>query len=177
MSDEASGLNQDRKNLLKRAFSMAQGTLTSRILGLFRDIAMGSLFDRAVTDAWVAAFRLPNFFRRLLGEGLVAGAFIPLFIQAQKEDPSGVRAQRLMNSVATSLAALLGSLCLIAIIFMDPLLRLLLGAGAFSAEKWFWTVRSGQIMFLFVLFVTWASFWGALLQARGRFGWVGLCVF
>ncbi|MEN0058756.1 MAG: lipid II flippase MurJ, partial [Bdellovibrio sp.] len=72
MSHQASGLKEDRKNVLKNAFKMASGTLTSRILGLFRDMALGALFDRAVTDAWTAAFRIPNLFRRLFGEGSLA---------------------------------------------------------------------------------------------------------
>ena len=75
--------------MLSGAFLLSLGTMTSRILGLIRDMAMAALFDRAVTDAWTVAFRLPNLFRRLFGEGSLSLGFIPVFVDLREQDPSG----------------------------------------------------------------------------------------
>lgn len=57
-------------------------TLASRILGLVRDIGMASLFGNGpVMDAFSVAFRVPNLFRRLFGEGALTAAFLPLFVR------------------------------------------------------------------------------------------------
>lgn len=171
MSHEASGLKEDRKKVLKSAFLMASGTLTSRILGLFRDIALGALFDRAVTDAWTAAFRVPNLFRRLFGEGSLAVSFIPVFVQTQSEDPSGHRARNLANAFYSLLLVLLGVLTLLGIVFIEPLFQLLLSSQySVDTAKWELTLRMGRIMFGFVFFVCTYAFYMGILNALGSFG-------
>lgn len=171
MSHEASGLKEDRKKVLKSAFLMASGTLTSRILGLFRDIALGALFDRAVTDAWTAAFRIPNLFRRLFGEGSLAVSFIPVFMQTQSEDPTGQRARNLANAFYSLLLVILGVLTLLGIIYVEPVFRLILSSEyALDAAKWELTLRMGRIMFGFVFFVCTYAFYMGILNALGSFG-------
>jgi putative peptidoglycan lipid II flippase len=59
---------------------MSLATLLSRILGMARDMLMAAFFPRMVSDAFVVAFRLPNLFRRVLGEGSLAASFVPLYI-------------------------------------------------------------------------------------------------
>lgn len=170
MSQEASGLTEDRKKVLRRAFSMAAGTLTSRILGLLRDVALAALFDRLITDAWAAAFRLPNLFRRLLGEGSLAVSFIPVFMKAQGEDPSGVRARNLANSLYTLLLVFLGTLTILGLIYTEELLKLTLAAEYIHlTEKWELTVRMGRIMFGFVFFVCSYAYMTAILNALGSY--------
>lgn len=153
MSQEASGLKEDQKKVLKRAFFMAAGTLTSRILGLLRDVAMGALFDRMVTDAWTAAFRIPNLFRRLLGEGALSVSFIPVFMEAQGSDPGGVRGKNLVNGLYTLFLIAMGVVAVLGAVFMEEIFRYLLSDRYGTAEKWFLTVRMGRIMFGFVFFV------------------------
>jgi len=170
VSAEASVLKEDRKKVLKRAFFMAGGTLTSRVLGLFRDIALAALFDRAVTDAWTAAFRIPNLFRRLFGEGSLAVSFIPVFIEARAEDLSGQRAQNLVNAVYTLLLIFLGVITALGIVYAEPLLKMLLADNyALAPEKWALTLRMSQIMFSFVFFVCTYAYFMGILNALGSF--------
>ncbi|MCJ8278173.1 MAG: hypothetical protein HRT44_12455, partial [Bdellovibrionales bacterium] len=68
----------------KAALLFGSGTLSSRILGLIRDALLYSILPLDMKDAWIAAFRLPNFFRRLLGEGGLSVSFIPIFVESQK---------------------------------------------------------------------------------------------
>src|SRR3990167_1366706 len=54
-------------------------TALSRILGFARDLIMARLFGTLVeAQAFVVAFRLPNLFRDLLGEGAMASAVVPV---------------------------------------------------------------------------------------------------
>ena len=85
--------------ILKNALKMAFGTIFSRILGLFREVLLAALFDKSVTDAWNAAFRLPNLFRRVLGEGAISASFVPVFIETQANDRN--KAQNLVSAVYT----------------------------------------------------------------------------
>ena len=57
------------------------GTLASRILGMVRDVATAALLGLSgdgVMDAFVVAFRIPNLFRRLFGEGALAASYLPV---------------------------------------------------------------------------------------------------
>lgn len=150
---------------------MASGTLTSRILGLLRDVALGALFDRTVTDAWTAAFRIPNFFRRLLGEGSLSVSFIPVFMEAHGEDPSGVRIKNLINGFYTLLLIVLAMLTLLGTVFTEQFFQFLLSDvyGA-TAERWELTVRMARIMFGFVFFVSTYAYYMGILNSLGSFG-------
>ena len=66
---------------LYRAFATVGGlTMVSRVLGFLRDILIAAtLGTGAVADAFFVAFRFPNLFRRLFGEGAFNSAFVPLF--------------------------------------------------------------------------------------------------
>src|SRR5687767_3451224 len=67
-------------------------TLLSRMVGLLREmIAFRYFGDTGVWAAWKVAFTVPNLFRKLLGEGALSAAFIPLYAQAvarEKDLPS-----------------------------------------------------------------------------------------
>ncbi len=170
MSQEASGLKEDRKKVFKRAFLMASGTLSSRILGLLRDMAMAALFDRAVTDAWTAAFRLPNLFRRLLGEGSLSVGVIPVFLEAKGADSEGIRARNLINGMYTFLLLTLGVLTILGIVYAEEVFRLLLSEQfSLMTAKWEMTVRLGRIMFGFVFFVCMYAYFMGVLNALGSF--------
>ena len=66
---------------LYRSFVTVGGlTLVSRVLGFVRDILFAWAFGSGwVADAFNVAFRFPNLFRRLFGEGAFNSAFLPLF--------------------------------------------------------------------------------------------------
>ena len=71
--------------MLKSSGAMSVATMTSRVLGLVREIAYAALMGTTwVADAFNLAFAVPNLFRRLLGEGALTAAFIPIFKQKEK---------------------------------------------------------------------------------------------
>lgn len=166
---EASG--DEKSRVVFQALRMALGTTTSRVLGLVRDIAFSALFDRALTDAWIAAFKLPNLFRRLLGEGSLSASFVPIFVEARMKDPSGEKAKALVNSFFTLLMSVLATITVLGIVFMPEVLRVLLDpVYVAQSEKFALTVRMGQIMFGFVFLVCSYAYFMGILNALGRYG-------
>src|ERR1051326_5091447 len=71
--------------MLKSSGALPSATLTSRILGMVREIVYARFMgDGAVAGAFQVAFQIPNLFRRLLGEGALNAAFIPVFKEKEK---------------------------------------------------------------------------------------------
>src|SRR5262249_61422699 len=73
--------------MLKSSGAMAAATLTSRVLGMVREIVYASFMGNTwVASAFMLAFQVPNLFRRLLGEGALTAAFIPIFKQKEVQE-------------------------------------------------------------------------------------------
>ncbi|HRD05548.1 MAG TPA: lipid II flippase MurJ, partial [Verrucomicrobiota bacterium] len=73
--------------MLKSSGAMAAATLTSRVLGMVREMVYaGFMGNTWVASAFTLAFQVPNLFRRLLGEGALTAAFIPLFKQKELQE-------------------------------------------------------------------------------------------
>src|SRR5947209_16846931 len=66
--------------MLKSSGAMAAATMTSRVLGMVREMVYAAFMGNTwVAGAFTLAFQVPNLFRRLLGEGALTAAFIPIF--------------------------------------------------------------------------------------------------
>jgi len=90
------------------------GTLASRVLGLLRDVSMAALLGMVgggVMDAFVIAYRIPNLFRRLFGEGALTASYLPVLSAELERDPRA--AWRLASVIITWLAVLLAVLVLL----------------------------------------------------------------
>src|SRR5882724_738222 len=71
--------------MLKSSSAMGAATLMSRVLGMVREIVYAHFMgDGAIAGAFKLAFKIPNLFRRLLGEGALTAAFIPIFKDKEK---------------------------------------------------------------------------------------------
>src|SRR4029077_637923 len=101
--------------MLKSSGAMAAATLTSRVLGMVREMVYASFMGNTwVASAFMLAFQVPNLFRRLLGEGALTAAFIPIF--KQKEIKAGeAEMWRAANAVTSGLAAAAGILTVVVI--------------------------------------------------------------
>src|ERR1043165_3363807 len=72
---------------LKTSRATAVATMASRVLGLVCEMAYAQFMGKGwVADAFMLAFQIPNLFRRLLGEGALTAAFIPIFKQKEKHE-------------------------------------------------------------------------------------------
>ena len=91
-------------SLFKSASVVSLLTLVSRITGLVRELLIASTFGAsALTDAFNVAFRIPNLFRRLFGEGAFSQAFVPV-LAASKAQHGELATQTLIDHAATVLA-------------------------------------------------------------------------
>src|SRR5215471_2629973 len=73
--------------MLKSSGAMAGATLTSRVLGMVREMVYANFYGNSwEASAFVLAFQVPNLFRRLLGEGALTAAFIPIFKQKEVQE-------------------------------------------------------------------------------------------
>lgn len=142
-------------------------TLASRILGLLRDIVLANTFLRSSTDAFFIAFMIPNLFRRLIGEGALTIAFVPVFtgeLQRSRED-----ARRLLQTTLT-IAALVGLLVTVGgIALAEPLVRLF--APGFAAEpgKLELCAELLRMCFPYIFFLTLVAVAMGALNALGHF--------
>ncbi|MFT7526666.1 MAG: putative peptidoglycan lipid II flippase [Arenicella sp.] len=75
------------KKLLKSTAIVSLMTLVSRVSGLVRDVVMANLLGPgALADAFFVAFRIPNFLRRIFGEGAFSQAFVPVFTELTEQN-------------------------------------------------------------------------------------------
>ncbi|NGO40054.1 murein biosynthesis integral membrane protein MurJ [Limisphaera ngatamarikiensis] len=150
--------------LLKSSGAMAVATLTSRILGMVREM----VYARFMGDGWVAgafqvAFTMPNLFRRLLGEGALTAAFIPIF--KQKERSGDTRAMwQAANAVISGL--IVAAAVIIALVLLGVSLALEIGAWEARVHLMLSLLR---IMFPYMLPVCLTAVLMGMLNARGYF--------
>ena len=155
---------------LYRAFATVGGlTMVSRILGFARDILIAAtLGSGAVADAFFVAFRFPNLFRRLFGEGAFNSAFVPLF--AKRLEGEGPEAAR--SFAEEALAGLLFVLLLLtafAEIAMPWLMYALAPGFSGTPEKFDLAVLLTQIAFPYLLCMSLVALLSGALNALGRF--------
>jgi len=97
-----------KKSLVKAAGVISFSTVCSRISGLIRDMVCANLFGlNRVWDAFVYAFMIPNLLRRLVGEGALSSAFIPVYAQILNSEGKA-EAERVANIVFSLLITGLG---------------------------------------------------------------------
>ena len=159
-----------QQSVTRKASLMFLGTFVSRILGFVRDLILAAFFPRTVTDAWLAAFRIPNFFRRLLGENTLAASFTPFFLET-KERNGPEAAKALNHSLFTLLFFLLLLLSIVGFFQSEKILLLFLSDTGFVEVpgKLAMTHHMLKIMFAFVFFITLFAYFMALLNALGHF--------
>ena len=177
LKPQKTGSSEAQSSLFFSALGMGLGTLASRILGFVRDMVLYALFPKLVTDAFVLGFKVPNFFRRVMGEGALSVSFIPSYLDLKLKSPEEARV--LKNVVFTFLFILSSSLAFVGILFMPGLLGFLLSFSGkvdlFSEpETMKFVVDMGRWMFFYVFLVTQFAYLMAVLNANKRFLIAGL---
>ena len=152
--------------LITSVLTVGVWTLLSRVLGFVRDVIIANLLGPGVLmDAYVAAFRLPNMFRRFFAEGAFNAAFVPMFSKRLEADEDPIGFARLAFS---GLALILLILTALAMIFM-PALVWATAEGFYGDERFDITVEFGRITFPYILFISLAALFSGVLNAANRF--------
>jgi putative peptidoglycan lipid II flippase len=142
--------------------------LSSRILGLIREVVIASLFGASRNlDAFLTAFRAPNMLRDLFAEGALSTAFVTTFSKkiANEGDRS---AWSLANKMATLTTVFMSVIVLLGVLLAPYLVALL--APGFDAEKAALTVVLARVMYPFILLVSLAALVMGMLNAKHVFG-------
>ncbi|MFA5779660.1 MAG: murein biosynthesis integral membrane protein MurJ [Elusimicrobiota bacterium] len=148
---------------------VSAGTMFSRIAGYIRDMLVGWLFGAGLSaDAFYAALRIPNLFRRLLGEGALSSSFVPIFSEylATKEKKE---TEKLFNAVFTTLTFVLLIVCVFGMIFAPQITKLIAYGFEKNPEKLSLTITLTRLMFPFLLFICLAAFLLAVLNSLKLF--------
>jgi len=150
--------------MLKASGAMAIATMSSRLLGMVREIVYyGFMGTGWVNDAFQYAFTIPNLFRRLLGEGALTAAFIPVF--KEKERLHGeVEMWRSANAVVSGLIVAASAVTVVVMLAIS----VALAAHGFS-EKTTLMLQLLRVMFPYMVLVCLAAAMMGMLNARAHF--------
>ena len=150
--------------MLKSSGAMAAATLTSRVLGMVREMVYAAFMGNgAVASAFILAFQVPNLFRRLLGEGALTAAFIPIF-KAKEVKEGEAEMWRAANAVISGVTAATGAITVMAVVGLS----IALATMTFSDETEL-MLRLLRLMFPYVLLVCLAAVLIGMANARGHF--------
>jgi putative peptidoglycan lipid II flippase len=155
---------------LYRAFATVGGlTMISRIFGFLRDILIAAtLGSGTVADAFFVAFRFPNLFRRLFGEGAFNSAFVPLF--AKRLEGEGRDAARAFAEEAMAgLVLILLVLTVVAEITMPILMYGLAPGFGANAAKYDLAVLLTRITMPYLLCMSMVALLSGVLNSMGKF--------
>jgi len=154
-------------NLIKSTGTFSFFTIISRLLGYVRDILIAVFLGAGpLADAFFVAFRIPNTFRRLFSEGTFNAAFVPSYsslLNNKKES------QKFANNIFNFLILGLFFLVLIIEILM-PLFVFLIAPGfEGDYQKMELAITLTRITFPFLMFISLASFFSAILNSHNKF--------
>ena len=166
--DPAAGHEPTGQTLLRKGTVVASGTLLSRITGFIRDIVFANIFGASVaSDAFFAAFRVPNFFRRMLAEGAFSQGFIPVLAGYLKQPTPELRA--FLSVIQGNFLLVLIPFCVIGVM-AAPWLMMVFAPG-FDADDPRRALASDvlRVTFPYLGFIALAAYCAAILNSKGRF--------
>ncbi len=147
----------------KHILGVGAMTGISRVFGFIRDMLIARVLGAGrLSDIFLAAFKLPNLFRDLLGEGALSAIFIPMYTDSKKD-------AGFAKNVFSWLMVILLGITILFEIFM-PLIVWILAPGFDAVPgKMEMTVIISRIMFIYVIFICGSAFLSAILNAFSRF--------
>ncbi len=161
------------RKLLKSTAVTGGMTLLSRITGLVRDVLFASLIGAGTgvsADAFYVAFRIPNFLRRIFGEGAFSQSFVPVFAE-YKAKYTAAETRAFVDHMAGIFGAILFVVTLIGVI-IAPILVMILAPGFLDEphNKYGLTVQMVRITFPYLFFVSLVAMAAGILNTYGKFG-------
>lgn len=144
-------------------------TLASRVFGFLRDMVFAILFGAGPgMDAFLVAFKIPNFMRRLFAEGAFAQSFVPVLSSTKSRDGTEAT-QDLINVVAGTLGVILVGVTVVGIVGAPLLIYLFAPGFAGATEQFDLAVDLLQLTFPYLLFISLTAFAGGILNTYGQF--------
>ena len=155
-------------NIIKSTGTFSFYTIISRISGYVRDILIAIFLGSGpIADAFFVAFRIPNTFRRIFGEGSFNAAFVPSY--AKELTKSKKNSENFANKVFSLLTFSLLGLVILVELFMPLFVSLIAPGFKSDPEKFIIATDLTRITFPFILFISLASFFSAILNSHNKF--------
>ena len=154
-------------NLIKSTGTFSFFTIISRLLGYVRDILIAVFLGAGpIADAFFVAFRIPNTFRRLFSEGTFNAAFVPSYSSVLDNKK---KSQKFANNIFTLLTIGLFFLVLVIEVMMPIFVFLIAPGFEGDYQKMELAITLTRITFPFLLFISLASFFSAILNSHNKF--------
>lgn len=156
-------------SMIKSAFTVGGFTMLSRVFGFVRDVLIAALLGTGpVAEAFVIAFRIPNLFRRLFGEGAFNAAFVPLFAK-KLEGGHDDAPRRFASEAFAGLGFVLLVFSAVAELAMPLLVYVQAPGFAATPSKFDLTIDMARIAFPYLAFMSLTAMLGGVLNSFGRF--------
>jgi len=154
-------------NLIKSTGTFSFFTIISRLLGYLRDILIAVFLGAGpLADTFFVAFRIPNTFRRLFSEGSFNAAFVPSYTSVLNNKR---KSQKFANNIFTLLTIALFFLVLVIEIMMPIFVFLIAPGFDGDYQKMELAITLTRITFPFIIFISLASFFSAILNSHNKF--------
>lgn len=155
--------------LFRSTMIVSSMTMLSRIMGLIRDMVVMSVFGAGgLMDAFLVAFKIPNFLRRLFAEGAFSQAFVPV-LSEYKEKYSLAEVQILVSRVSGALMLILLTLTVIVITFAPWVIGIFAPGFGKDAVKFSTATDLLRLTFPYLMLISMTAFAGSILQSYQRF--------
>lgn len=165
-----SRLMSEHRHLIKSASLISVLTIVSRICGYIRDSRIAFLLGAGTAaDAYTTAYRIPNLLRRLVGEGAVSAAFIPVFTRYLAADKKQ-DAWEFANTMLTLITIFLTAFTIVGIVFSPLIVRMFASGFAETPGKLGLTAALNRIMFPYIFLISMAALAMGILNSFHRFG-------
>src|SRR5215472_3085620 len=157
-------------SLARDVTTVGTATLFSRLLGFFRDVGIAAVLGAGgLSDAYFAALQIPNLFRRLLAEGALNSAFVPMWLRIREE--RGVEGTRRFGerTLGTMLVAL-GIIAVICVVFAPEVVRVLAPGFQTDGERFALAVDFVRLSIPYIAVAGPVAVAASVLNAEGRVG-------
>lgn len=169
MSTEKFSQLNSLRSLMRSMSIISLGTLTSRILGFVRDIILAKFFGTGFrADAFFVAFRIPNLFRDMVGEGAANSAVVPVLSEYLHRDKQE-QFWRFVSVILVLAMLVLSAITLFGIIFTPLIIRILAPGFLANPEKLLLTIRLTKILFPYLIFIGLTAYSMAILYTFRKF--------
>ncbi len=160
----------EKKQILKSASVITLVTIASRIFGYVRDQRITLLLGTSqLADSFVLAYRIPNLLRRLVAEGAMTAAFIPVFTGYLAEKPRE-EVWEFANRLFWTMAVLLAAIAVLGMIFSPSVVNLFTALDPAKTQHWDRAIELNRIIFPYIFFIGLAAMAMAILNSFHIFG-------
>ncbi len=158
------------KSLFRSFFTVSFYTFLSRVLGFIRDILIARYLGSTVmADAFFVAFRIPNFFRRVLAEGAYSAALIPVFSGVVLNPKDEREASDFVENTTSMLLFVTLFLTIIFFFGMPFIIQVLAPGFTDNKEAYELAVHFGKIIFPYIIFISLAAHFASINNVHEHF--------